>query len=123
MLVNRTMPASTVIPVLVDEDPSEAVDWLVDAFGFTVRWRAGEHRAQLAIGDGAVVVGERRIAPMSEATDPTVFRTPRRGEVSHSILVRVQDVDSHYAAGSPGRGTYPAAAGGPPVRRAPVLRR
>jgi uncharacterized glyoxalase superfamily protein PhnB len=98
MPVNRTMPPSTVIPVLVYEDPSEAIDWLCDAFGFTLRWRAGEHGAQLGIGDdGAVGIGERRIAPVLQSSDPTVFRPPRRGEVSHSILVRVDDVDSHYA--------------------------
>jgi uncharacterized glyoxalase superfamily protein PhnB len=98
MLVNRTMPPSTVIPVLVYEDPAEAIDWLCDAFGFTVRWRDVEQGAQLGVGeDGAVVVTERRIAPDPESSDPTIFRPPRRGEVSHSIVIRVEDVDSHYA--------------------------
>jgi uncharacterized glyoxalase superfamily protein PhnB len=98
MLVNRTMPESIVVPVLVYEDPGEAIDWLCDAFGFTVRWRAGENRAQLAVGDGgAILVGERRIAPDPESGDSTIFRPPRRGEVSHSIVVRVEDVDGHYA--------------------------
>ncbi len=98
MLPNRTMPRSIVIPVLVYEDPDEAIDWLCDAFGFAVRWRAGDNRAQLAVGgDGAILIGERRIAPDSESGDQTIFRPPRRGEVSHSILIRVEDVDSHYA--------------------------
>jgi uncharacterized glyoxalase superfamily protein PhnB len=98
MLVNRSMPPSAVIPILIYEDPDEAVDWLCDAFGFSVRWRAGEHRAQLAVGhDGAVVVGERRIVPADASSDLTIFRPPRRGEVSHAIIVRVDDVDSHYA--------------------------
>ena len=98
MPVNRTMPPSTVIPVLVYEDPSEAVDWLCDAFGFTLRWRAGEFGAQLGVGaDGAIGISGRRIAPDPESSDPTVFRPPRRGEVSHSIMVRVTDVDEHYA--------------------------
>jgi uncharacterized glyoxalase superfamily protein PhnB len=99
MLVNSSMPSSTVIPVLIYEDVAEAVEWLCDAFGFTVRWRAGDHRAQLGVGsDGAVVVGERRIAPVQESPDEsTIFRPPRRGEVSHSILVRVEDLSVHYA--------------------------
>jgi uncharacterized glyoxalase superfamily protein PhnB len=98
MLPNRTMPESVVVPVLVYEDPGEAIDWLCDAFGFTVRWRAGESRAQLAVGDGgAILVGERRIAPDFASGDSTIFRPPRRGEVSHSIVVRVEDIDSHYA--------------------------
>ncbi len=105
------MPSSTVIPVLVYEDVSEAVEWLVDTFGFTERWRAGNHRAQLAIGDGAVMIGERRVADVHESSDPTVFRAPRRGEVSHSLMVRVEDVDAHFAQ---------ARARGARILRAPV---
>jgi uncharacterized glyoxalase superfamily protein PhnB len=52
------MPPCTVIPELVYEDVGEAIDWLCDRFGFTERWRAGNHRAQLAVGDGAIVVAE-----------------------------------------------------------------
>jgi len=53
------MPASTVIPVLGYDDVGVAIEWLCRAFGFSERWRAGEHRAQLAVGDGAVAVTER----------------------------------------------------------------
>ncbi len=35
-----------------------AADWLVEAFGFVLRWRAGGHRAQLAVGDGCIVAME-----------------------------------------------------------------
>ena len=99
MLVNRSMPSCTVIPVLVYEDVDDAVEWLCDTFGFTVRWRAAEHRAQLAVGGGgAVVVTEQRVGEGFQVpTDPTIFRPPRRGEVSHSMLVRVEDVDGHCA--------------------------
>jgi uncharacterized glyoxalase superfamily protein PhnB len=97
MLSNRSMPQSTVVPVLVYEDVAEAVEWLVDTFGFVERWRAGSHGAQLSIGDGAVMIGERRVALLPEDDDPTIFRAPRRGEVSHSMIVRVEDVDDHYA--------------------------
>jgi uncharacterized glyoxalase superfamily protein PhnB len=96
MLSNRSMPAVTVIPVLVYEDVAEAVEWLCDTFGFAERLRAGDHRAQLSIGDGAIVVTERRVADPLHPQDPVVLRPPRRGEVSHSILVRVEDVDAHY---------------------------
>jgi uncharacterized glyoxalase superfamily protein PhnB len=90
------MPPSTVIPVLVYEDVAEAIEWLCDTFGFTERWRVGERGAQLAIGDGAVIVSERRILPSSASSDQTVLRPPRRGEVSHTIIVRVEDLDAHY---------------------------
>jgi uncharacterized glyoxalase superfamily protein PhnB len=72
------MPRSTVIPVLGYEDVREAVMWLCETFGFTERWRAGNHRAQLAVGDGAVAVTEGR------ASAPA------------SVMVRVEDADRHH---------------------------
>ncbi len=60
MLANRSMPRSTVIPELAYPDVGEAVDWLCDVFGFTVRVRMGNHRAQLNVGEGAVVLTEQR---------------------------------------------------------------
>ena len=80
MLANRSMPSSTVIPVLPYEDLGQAIDWLCTSFGFTERWRAGSHRAQLAVGDGAVALTEQRdVRSIS------------------SVLVRVEDVDGHHA--------------------------
>jgi quercetin dioxygenase-like cupin family protein/uncharacterized glyoxalase superfamily protein PhnB len=75
---NRSMPRSAVIPVLAYDDVGEAVEWLRAAFGFGERWRAGSHRAQLAVGDGAVAVTERGA-----------------GSAAASILVRVHDLDAH----------------------------
>jgi hypothetical protein len=58
MKPNRSIPAATVIPVLIYPDVREAVAWLSAAFGFIERVRIGEnHRAQLRFGDGAVIVG------------------------------------------------------------------
>jgi uncharacterized glyoxalase superfamily protein PhnB len=57
MKSNRSMPASTVIPVLAYPNVSEAADWLCDAFGFTMRVRIADHRVQLNAGDGAVRSG------------------------------------------------------------------
>jgi len=73
------MPASTVIPVLAYEDVAAAIDWLGETFGFTERWRAGSHRAQLAVGDGAVAITERRGE-----------RRPAE------VMVRIDDVDGHH---------------------------
>ena len=50
------MPASTVIPVLAYPSVADAVSWLSAAFGFTLRLRIGDHRAQLNAGDGAIVI-------------------------------------------------------------------
>jgi uncharacterized glyoxalase superfamily protein PhnB len=90
------MPSSTVVPVLVYEDVGEAVEWLSDTFAFVERWRTGNHRALMDVGDGAVIIGERRVAEAHGSNDPTIFRAPRRGEVSHAIFVRVEDADLHY---------------------------
>jgi len=88
MLVNRSMPPCTVIPVLVYEDVGEAIEWLCHAFGFTERWRAGNHRAQLSIGDGAVVLTEQPKSAESHAL--------RRGGASGSVMVRVEDANRHH---------------------------
>jgi uncharacterized glyoxalase superfamily protein PhnB len=77
------MPPSTVIPVLGYVDVGEAVDWLCETFGFTERWHAGNHRAQLAVGDGAVVVTERGDDQAPSSAD-------------HSVMVRVDDVNTHH---------------------------
>jgi uncharacterized glyoxalase superfamily protein PhnB len=90
------MPTATVIPVLVYEDVAEAVEWLCDTFGFVEQVRVGNHRAQLTIGDGAVIVRERRVPGVRDSSDSVILRPPRRGEVSHVIMVRVEDLDSHY---------------------------
>jgi uncharacterized glyoxalase superfamily protein PhnB len=86
MKLNRSIPSSTVIPVLIYPDVRAAVAWLEGAFGFAERVRIGEdHRAQLSFGDGAVIVGDVRHER----------RPPRPGEVTHSVMVRVDDARAH----------------------------
>jgi uncharacterized glyoxalase superfamily protein PhnB len=83
LIENRSVPASSVIPELAYADVAEAADWLCDAFGFKLRLRIGEHRAQLVFGNGAVIVTELG------AND-----SDSRG--THSVLVRVEDADRHH---------------------------
>lgn len=81
MLTNRSMPEQILVPVLGYPDVLEAVNRLCESFGFTERWRAGDHRAQLEVGPGAAVAivhGE----------------TPGRGVVDH-IMIRVESADEH----------------------------
>jgi uncharacterized glyoxalase superfamily protein PhnB len=83
---NRSIPSATVIPVLIYPDVREAVDWLGAAFGFAERVRIGEdHRSQLSFGAGAVIIGDVR----------SDRRPPRPGEVTHSVVVRVDDAEAH----------------------------
>jgi PhnB protein len=79
---NRTMPMCTVIPELVYEDVGEAIDWLCDKLGFAVRWRAGDHRAQLSFAGGTVAI-----------TEP---RTSKALTGRQSLMVRVHDAHAHH---------------------------
>lgn len=47
MKVNRSIPAATVVPVLVYPDVREAFAWLCPAFGFTERLRIGENPGEV----------------------------------------------------------------------------
>ena len=51
MLANRSFPRTIVIPELAYPDLTQAIDWLTSAFGFTLRLRIADHRAQLNVGD------------------------------------------------------------------------
>jgi uncharacterized glyoxalase superfamily protein PhnB len=75
----KTMPESTIIPVLTYPDIDKAIAWLTDTFGFDERWRIGNHRAQLSYGNGTIVV------------------TQGTSKNSAALLVRVKDIDSHFA--------------------------
>lgn len=78
---NRSMPAATVIPVLHYPDVHRAAAWLCQTLGFAERLRIGDHRIQLDVGNGAVVI----------AQGSGVLET-----ISHSVMVRVANVDQHF---------------------------
>ena len=78
MLANRSMPSSTVIPQLPYEAVIPAAEWLERAFGFSTRLRIADHRIQMNVGDGHVVLVQ--------------------GAGRVSVMVRVADVDAHCAA-------------------------
>jgi len=81
MIENRSIPRCTVIPELGYPDIGKAIDWLCDAFGFTLRIRIANHRAQMNVGDGAVVLTE-----LAEG---------QRVDIGHSVMVRIENVDRH----------------------------
>jgi len=91
MVVNRSSPRATVVPILVYEDVGKAIDWLCGTFGFTERLRAARPggsvtHAQLAIAEGAVMLGRQGAE----------FRPPRPNEVCQYVTVHVEDVDKHF---------------------------
>jgi len=79
MISNRSVPRSTVLPELAYPDIGVAIDRLCEAFGFTLRIRIGDHRAQLNVGEGAVILIE----------------THYNVGLKSSVMVRVEDVEHH----------------------------
>jgi len=91
MVVNRSSPRATVVPILVYEDVGKAIEWLCGTFGFRERLRAAGpggsvSHAQLDIAEGAVILGRQG----------GEFRPPRPNEVSQFLHVHVDDVDRHF---------------------------
>jgi uncharacterized glyoxalase superfamily protein PhnB len=78
------MPASAVIPVLTYSDVRAAVEWHGATFGFREQLRIADHRAQLGIGADSVVFAQGSVD------------TATAGWPTHSIMVRVVDVDAHH---------------------------
>ncbi|MDB4906170.1 MAG: glyoxalase [Gemmatimonadetes bacterium] len=76
------MPPGDVIPVLAYPDPLAAAQWLCAAFGFREHLRIGDHRVQLLVGRGSLVVTGGGAG----------------GVENGWVMVRVADVDSHAAA-------------------------
>jgi uncharacterized glyoxalase superfamily protein PhnB len=79
MLINRSVPPCTVVPVLKYPDPGIAADWLCAAFGFTVRLRIANHRVQMRAGNGCITIAEGNVTPNN----------------SHIIQVRIDDAIAH----------------------------
>ncbi|MFL6551727.1 MAG: VOC family protein [Povalibacter sp.] len=76
---NRSMPVSSVIPVLAYPDVRVAVEWLCRVCGFRERLRIGDHRSQLEFQGASVVVTSGGALEAQKST--------------HSIMLRV--VDAH----------------------------
>jgi uncharacterized glyoxalase superfamily protein PhnB len=90
MLVNRSAPTATIVPILIYEDVGQAIDWLCRAFGFKERLRAERNgvvgHAQLSVAEGALMLG-RQGGP---------YRIPVANEVSQYVHVTVENVDRHF---------------------------
>lgn len=81
MLKNRSIPQSVIIPEIPYPDVLEAAAWLCSNFGFSERLRIGNHRIQLKFNEGDLILTGLAPGPV-----------PR-----HSIMVRLNNIDEHYA--------------------------
>lgn len=79
MRFNRSVPPCPVIPVLIYPDPSAAAEWLMKAFGFTVRLRIANHRIQMRAGEGCFTIAEGNAVPNRSCT----------------VQVRIEDAPAH----------------------------
>jgi uncharacterized glyoxalase superfamily protein PhnB len=77
-----------VIPQLAYRDVGEAVDWLCRVFGFTLRLRIANHRAQLDVGAGSVIA--------VEASDDVHVHLLACYGSPLGVMVRVDHVDRHF---------------------------
>ena len=86
MIKNRSAPPGTIVPWLIYPNVDEAISWLTGAFGFTERFRTPAepdgsiHHAQLAVGEGCVVLTTQPGGPPP----------------STSLFIPVDDVDAHF---------------------------
>jgi uncharacterized glyoxalase superfamily protein PhnB len=82
---NRSIPETSVIPVLYYPRVRDAVAWLCEVLGFTKRLSIGDHRCQLLFGNGSLVVAEG--GPPSRESESS--NSPR----THSLMIRVDQID------------------------------
>jgi len=95
---NRSAPGVMAANLCYD-GLEKAIAWLCDTFGFVERFRYGPPDqvtgAQLRLGDAIVMVFRPSVG--HGAAETFQFRAPHRNEGSHSITIRVSDVDAHHA--------------------------
>lgn len=86
---------------LTYREAGRMIDWLCDAFGFTVRLKVeGENgrieHSELDYGDGMIMVGQEE--PEGQARFGQRLISPlTAGGATQSLLVHVDDVDAHCA--------------------------
>lgn len=82
----------TVMPYLLYEDSDDALEFLVNAFGFTEKLRMKDDggrvsHAEVQMNDGVIMLG----------TPPGDYKNPAKlGGKTQSVYVYVDDVDAHY---------------------------
>jgi uncharacterized glyoxalase superfamily protein PhnB len=94
----------TVIPFIAYEDAAAAMDWLIQAFGFTERNRIAENgvvgHGELELEGGTVFLAQPTPdyeSPTRHAETCEAARRRRRVPwVIDGVYVQVNDVDAHY---------------------------
>ena len=92
MIVNRSVPANTVLPHVAYQNITSAISWLTNTFGFTEHYRYGEpggaiSGAQMHLGNAWIMLKAARAGWGSPA---------QLGHGTQSLTVFVEDVDAHF---------------------------
>jgi uncharacterized glyoxalase superfamily protein PhnB len=82
---------------LAYQDPVRAIDWLVAAFGFSVRIKVpdgagGIMHSELCFGDALVMVAGER----SHGTSPARSPKSLNGTCTQGLFIYVDDIEAHY---------------------------
>ena len=90
MIVNRSVPADTVLPHISYQNIADAIGWLARTFGFTEHYRYGApgaiDGAQMHLGNAWIMLkGARGGASPAQL-----------GYGTQSLTVFVDDVDAHF---------------------------
>ena len=75
---------------------------LLQDIHFSLRIRIANHRAQLNVGDGAVLLTKQSVSELPDTTDADEPGSLRQGRPGYSVMVRVSDVDRHHERASQG---------------------
>ena len=101
MALQATLPTPAGWPrmssSLAYQDPVRAIDWLVAAFGFSVRIKVpdgagGIMHSELTFGEAVVMVAGERSHGLSVARSPKSMS----GATTQGIFVYVDDIEAHY---------------------------
>ena len=96
----RPTPAGwpRISPSLAYQDPVRAIDWLVAAFGFSVRIKVpdeagGIQHSELTFGEAVVMVAGERLQGAAPARSPKSLH----GATTQGLFIYVDDIEAHYA--------------------------
>lgn len=102
MALQATLPTPAGWPrmssSLAYQDPVRAIDWLVAAFGFSVRIKVpdgsgGIMHSELTFGDAVVMVAGERSQGLSLSRSPKSLN----GATTQGLFVYVDDIETHCA--------------------------
>jgi uncharacterized glyoxalase superfamily protein PhnB len=87
---NRSVPTDAILPHLVYQDVSRAIDWLTAVFGFVEHYHYGDpaQGAQMQMGGAWIMLRSARAGSASPS---------QAGLWTQSLTVFPEDVDAHFA--------------------------